>query len=39
MVQLTSAYAAIANSGVQNEPRTILEILDANGNVRSRSPA
>jgi membrane peptidoglycan carboxypeptidase len=33
MVQLTSAYAAIANGGVQNEPRTILEIIDANGNV------
>ena len=33
MVQLTSAYATIANGGVQNEPRTILEILDANGNV------
>ncbi len=33
MVQLTSAYATIANGGVQNQPRTILEILDSNGNV------
>jgi len=33
MVQLTSAYATIANGGVQNQPRAILEIIDANGNV------
>jgi membrane peptidoglycan carboxypeptidase len=33
MVQLTSGYATIANGGVQNEPRTILQIIDANGNV------
>jgi membrane peptidoglycan carboxypeptidase len=33
MVQLTSAYATIANGGVQNQPRTILEIIDANGNI------
>ena len=32
MVQLTSAYATIANGGIQNQPRTILEVLDANGN-------
>jgi membrane peptidoglycan carboxypeptidase len=32
MVQLTSAYATIANAGVQNQPRTILEIVDSNGN-------
>ena len=33
MVQLTSAYSAIANGGVQMQPRTILEIIDANGNI------
>jgi peptidoglycan glycosyltransferase len=32
MVQLTSAFATIANGGIQNPPRTILEILDADGN-------
>ena len=32
MVQLTSAYATIANGGVQIQPRTILEIVDSNGN-------
>ena len=39
MVQLTSAFATIANAGVQNQPRTILEILDANGQVVPTSPA
>ncbi len=33
MVELTSAYGALANGGVQREPRTILEIRDSNGNV------
>ena len=33
MVDLTSAYSAIANSGIQEEPRTILQILDSDGNV------
>jgi peptidoglycan glycosyltransferase len=32
-VELTSAYGALANNGVQVEPRTILEIRDSNGNV------
>jgi peptidoglycan glycosyltransferase len=32
MVQLTSAYGALANNGVLVEPRTILSITDANGN-------
>jgi peptidoglycan glycosyltransferase len=38
MVQLTSAFAAIANDGVQVQPRTILEVRDANGNIISTSP-
>jgi len=33
MVELTSAYGALANQGVHVEPRTILEIRDSNGNV------
>ena len=33
MVQLTSAYGALANNGVLVEPRTILEIQDSNGNI------
>ncbi len=33
MVQLTSAYGALANNGVQVDPRTILSITDSNGNV------
>jgi membrane peptidoglycan carboxypeptidase len=33
MVELTSAYGALANNGVLVEPRTILEIRDSNGNV------
>jgi membrane peptidoglycan carboxypeptidase len=32
MVQLTSAYAALANNGVEVGPRTILSITDSNGN-------
>jgi membrane peptidoglycan carboxypeptidase len=32
-VELTSAYGALANNGVQVEPRTILEIRDSNGNL------
>ncbi len=32
MVQLTDAYAALANSGVEVGPRTILSITDSNGN-------
>ncbi len=32
MVQLTSAYGAIANQGIQEEPRTILHIYDGDGN-------
>jgi membrane peptidoglycan carboxypeptidase len=39
MVQLTSAFATIANNGVQHQTRTILEILDANGQVVPTSPA
>ena len=31
MVELTSAYAAIANQGIQEEPRTILHIYDSDG--------
>jgi len=33
MVQLTSGYATIANNGVQEPVRTILQITDANGNI------
>jgi membrane peptidoglycan carboxypeptidase len=33
MVELTSAYGALANNGVHVEPRTILEIRDREGNV------
>jgi peptidoglycan glycosyltransferase len=33
MVELTSAYGALANQGVRVEPRTILEIRDSNGNL------
>jgi membrane peptidoglycan carboxypeptidase len=33
MVELTSAYGALANNGVQVEPRTILEITDSDGNI------
>jgi penicillin-binding protein 1A len=33
MVELTSAYGALANHGVQMPARTILEIRDANGNL------
>ena len=38
MVELTSAYAALANGGVQEVPRTILEIRDSDGNVISATP-
>jgi peptidoglycan glycosyltransferase len=37
MVELTSAYGALANNGVQVEPRTILEIRDSGGNIVSSS--
>ena len=33
MVELTSAYGALANNGVLVEPRTILEIRDSDGNI------
>jgi membrane peptidoglycan carboxypeptidase len=33
MVELTSAYGALANNGVQVQPRTILEVRDSDGNV------
>jgi peptidoglycan glycosyltransferase len=33
MVELTSAYGALANNGVLVEPRTILSITDSEGNV------
>jgi membrane peptidoglycan carboxypeptidase len=33
MVELTSAYGALANNGVLVEPRTILSITDSDGNV------
>jgi peptidoglycan glycosyltransferase len=33
MVELTSAFATLANGGVQEAPRTILEIRDGDGNV------
>jgi penicillin-binding protein 1A len=33
MVDLTGAYGALANNGVELEPRTILEIRDSQGNV------
>ena len=33
MVQLTSGYATIANGGVQDPTRTILQVTDANGNI------
>jgi len=33
MVELTSAYGALANSGIHVEPRTILEIRDSSGNI------
>lgn len=33
MVELTSAFATLANGGVQEAPRTILEVRDGDGNV------
>ncbi|HLB44788.1 MAG TPA: transglycosylase domain-containing protein, partial [Candidatus Limnocylindrales bacterium] len=33
MVELTSAYGALANRGIQMDARTILEIRDSNGNL------
>ena len=33
MVELTGAYGALANNGVEVEPRTILEIRDSQGNI------